>query len=457
MGTHLINIFAHIDMQKTVEQKFLDFSFPNAEKPILVGLSGGADSIVLAHLLHKFGFKIGIGHCHFNLRGADADADQLFSKEFAKTLNVPFFTVKFETKIYAETRGISIQMAARNLRYFWFEKICKENGYQHVAVGTHLTDNIETFIFNASRGTGLTGLKGIKPINDRIIRPLINITKEDIYNYAQLENLTWKEDLSNQSIKYYRNKIRHQILPVLKDINPNFEQTFQRNFKRLSRSESFISKQIEQIWKNWVIKDQKGISLKIQDLISEEFADVVLLSKLEPLGFKPSQITDLLNTIESQPGAVISSKDYHIYIDREKIFIHKKRFFSIPNEYLITEFLGETTQPLRLKFKDFHANEISFSNKKSIAYFDFDTLKFPLKLRKWKDGDRLHPFGMKGQKKVSDILINAKIPLHEKENIWVIESDNEICWVIGLRSSEKYKVSKNTSRVYVVELIEENL
>ena len=439
-------------MQNTVEKIFNEFSFSNTSSPILVGVSGGADSIVLAHLLCKFGFKIGIGHCHFNLRGDDANADQEFSKQFAKTLNVPFFTVKFDTKTYAETRKISIQMAARNLRYFWFEKICKENGYHHIAVGTHLTDNIETFLFNAVRGTGLTGLKGIKPINNRIIRPLLNVPKEEIYAYAKLEKLTWQEDLSNQSIKYYRNKIRHQILPVLKEINPNFEQTFQRNFKRLSRTDSFINTQIETIWNRWVTNDDKGICLKIADIQSEDFADVVLLSKLEPLGFNPTQIADLLQAIKSQPGSIISSKDYHIYVDREKIFIQKKRFFSVPNEYLITEFMGEITLPIPLRFTDLHSKNLTFSGKKTIAYFDFDKLQFPLKLRKWKDGDRLKPFGMKGKKKVSDLLIDAKIPNHLKQDIWVIESNDEICWVVGLRSSETHRVAPNTSRVFVVEM-----
>ena len=439
-------------MQHITEQKFLEFSLPNTSFPILIGVSGGADSVVLAHLLHKFGYNIGIAHCHFNLTGADADADQEFSKKFAKKLNVPFFTIKFETETYANTRKISIQMAARNLRYFWFEKICKENGYHHIAVGTHLTDNIETFVFNAIRGTGLTGLKGIRPINNRVIRPLLSVPKEDIYAYAKLENLTWQEDISNQSIKYSRNKIRHQILPVFKEINPNFEQTFQRNFNRLSRTNSFITKQIESIWTSWITTDNNGLKIKILNLTNNEFADVVLLAKLEPLGFNPSQIDDLLHAVNSQPGAIITSKDYHIYIDREEIFIRKKRFFTVPNEYLITEFMGEITQPISLRFTDIYAKDVSFSNQKNIAYFDFDTLQFPLTLRKWKEGDRFKPFGMKGQKKVSDLLIDAKVPNHEKEAIWILESNQEICWVIGLRSSEIHKITTSTRRAYLVEL-----
>jgi tRNA(Ile)-lysidine synthase len=424
----------------------------DVEKTILVGVSGGADSIVLAHLLHKTGYNIAVAHCHFNLRGKDADDDQEFSKKFAKKLNVPFFTVKFETQTYADTRKVSIQMAARNLRYFWFEKICNENHYSQIAVGTHLTDNIETFLFNATKGTGLNGLRGIKPKNKKVVRPLLQVTKEDIYTYAKSEGLEWREDVSNQSIKYHRNKIRHKILPVLKEINPNLEATFQRNFKRLSRLDSFVQQEVDALWNSWVKDDNKEFHISISDLKSNSFSDVVLTYKLQPLGFNISQIDDLLHAITGQPGAIISSKDYHIYIDREEIFVQQKRFFSIPNQYLITEFLGEITKPLTLKFKDHHAKDFTPESDKNSAYFDFDTLRFPLTLRKWEKGDRIKPFGMKGSKKVSDLLIDAKIPLHKKEDIWVLLSKNEICWVVGIRSSESFKIVANTERVYSIEL-----
>lgn len=421
---------------------------------VLVGVSGGADSVVLAHLLHKAGVKIGIAHCHFNLRGADADEDQIFSHQLARDLGVPFFTTKFETDTYAKTRKVSIQMAARNLRYFWFEKLCKEEGFQHIAVGTHLIDNIETFIFNAAKGTGLSGLRGIKPVNKNVIRPLITVTKSEIYTYANQHGLSWREDVSNQSLKYHRNKIRHKVLPVLEEINPNFEATFQRNFNRLSRVDAFVQNQINTIWESWATPNKKGFILSISEVKNHPFADVVLQYKLQPFGFNITQVADLLQALSSQPGSIISSKDYHIYVDRTEIFIQPKRFFSIPDHYLITEFLGQITQPISAQFTHLHRKDVSFSSHKNTAYFDFEALQFPLTLRKWKNGDRIHPFGMKGVKKVSDLLIDAKIPLPQKDNIWVLESNNEICWVVGLRSSERFKVTENTERVYSVELNE---
>lgn len=422
-------------------------------KKTLVGVSGGADSIVLAHLLFQAGANIAIAHCHFNLRGADADKDQEFCKGFAKQLGVPFFTTKFETHTYADTRKISIQMAARNLRYYWFEKICSENEYEQIAIGTHLTDNIETFLFNATKGTGLSGLRGIKPINGKIVRPLLSTAKEEIIEYATSKKWTWREDASNQSIKYHRNKIRHEVLPVLKEINPNLEATFQRNFKRLRRLDAFVQSKVDELWDSWVTKQGKEVKLKISDLQSNEFADVVLQYKLHPYGFNITNVENLLGALSSQPGSKIKSKDYVIYIDRTEVFIQPKRFFVAPNEYLITEFLGEVSTPIKLKFTDIHSKDLVINKSQAFAYFDFESLQFPLLLRKWKDGDKFHPFGMNGVKKVSDLLIDRKIPAHQKEDIWVMESDDEICWVVGLRSSETHRVSTSTNRVYSIELL----
>jgi tRNA(Ile)-lysidine synthase len=440
-------------MTNKVENVFQEFPWPEKVGRILVGVSGGADSVVLVHLLRKFGYEIGIGHCHFNLRGEDADTDQKFVENLAHQLQVPYFTVKFDTQVYATTRKISIQMAARNLRYYWFAKIAKENEFSHIAVGTHLTDNIETFLLNATKGTGLSGLRGIKPINGNILRPLLGVGKTEIYQYAKENGLSWREDLSNQSIKYQRNKIRLEILPILEEINPNLEATFQRNFKRLGRVDAFVQSEVERYWNTWKKEENRTIKIRISDIQSHPFADVVLSYKLGELGFNSTHVEDLLQAINGQPGSVISSKDYHIFIDRSEILIQEKRFTAIPDEYSITEFLGEISQPIALKFVDQPISETRIIPDLKQAYFDFDSLVFPLKLRKWKAGDKLQPFGMKGQKKVSDVLVDVKMPLPEKENVWVLESAGEIIWVVGIRSSEKYKITKSTERVYAVKLV----
>ncbi|MGB0390613.1 MAG: tRNA lysidine(34) synthetase TilS [Salibacteraceae bacterium] len=420
------------------------------ENRVLVGVSGGADSIVLAYVLHHNGYSIGIAHCNFGLRGTDADADEQFTKSFAKSLGVPFYSILFETKNYAETRKVSIQMAARDLRYFWFKKLCKEKGFDQIAVGTHLTDNIETFIFNAVKGTGLSGLRGIKSVNEKVVRPLLEVTKEDIYSFANANGLQWREDDSNQSIKYHRNKIRHKILPVMREINPNLEATFQRNFNNLKRVDAFVLNEIQRVWKDWLEQDNKGFKIKIENIKSHGFADVVLQYQLAPLGFNSVHVQNLLETIKGQPGGMVSSKDYHIYVDREYVFVQEKRHFNVSDDYRITEFLGEITHPIPLVFKDLLPQNVVFTSSTKDAFFDFDKLEFPLTLRKWQAGDKFAPFGMKGVKKVSDLLIDLKVPKHKKEDVWVVASGSNICWVVGFRSSDKFKVTAETNRVYKI-------
>lgn len=437
-------------MSNIVETYVSENPYLEKSSTILVGVSGGADSVVLAYVLHKLGFSISMAHCHFNLRGDDANRDQKFTRDFARSLGVPFHSTKFETQVYADTRKVSIQMAARDLRYFWFEKLCKQNNYAQIAVGTHLTDNMETFVFNAAKGTGLSGLRGIKPQNGRVVRPLLQVGKEEIYAYAKSKGLTWREDLSNQSIKYARNKIRHQVLPVLSEINPNLEATFQRNFQTLGRVDAFMVFQMKAIWEKWVIREDKGIKIAIEDLKKYEFADVVLSYQLKPYGFNSAHVKNLLKAIYGQSGAMVSSVDYHIYIDRDFVFIQQKRFFSVGADFKVTEFLGEISDPIPLKFEDHHAQNFEIIPNKKTACLDFDKLIFPLNLRQWREGDTFYPFGMKGKKKISNLLIDCKIPKHEKQNIWVLESDGEICWVVGVRPSDKFKIDAQTQRVYQV-------
>lgn len=427
-------------------------TFPevNAADKILVGCSGGADSVVLAHLLHKEGYKIGLAHCHFNLRGEDADLDQAFVRALAQQLDVPFITTKFETATYAQTRGISIQMAARNLRYFWFEKIRKEDNYQWIAIGSHLTDNIETFLFNATKGTGIKGLRGIKKVNGPIIRPFLRFSKKEILDYANTEKLEWREDLSNASLKYARNKIRHEVLPVLESLNPNLEATFNRNFERLSELEKFANSQMDAIWEEWVTSSDKGLILTIQSIQNNPHSKAILRYKLEEFGFNGTHVTDLLEAINGQPGSKIESKDFVIYVDRSVVHIHPKRFFAPPEEYLITEFIGELSDPVPLKLTHYH-EPVKIIPDRKMAYFDFDKLVFPLRIRKWKAGDSFRPFGMTGKKKISDYLIDEKVPNHEKENIWIIEDQKEICWIVGMRPSETFRVSAKTKQMYTIE------
>lgn len=424
-------------------------------KSILVGVSGGADSMALAEILHSAGYTIEIAHCHFNLREIDADSDQAFVQNYATQLGVPFHTIKFETQSYADKNQVSIQMAARSLRYEWFEKIRVERSLDKIAVGTHLTDNIETFLLNSIRGTGLRGLRGIKMENGHIIRPLIQTTKQEIYDYVRSQGLDWVEDQSNKSVKYHRNKIRHDVLPHMKEINPNLEPTFNRNFKRLGRLDAFVEQEVDLVWAAWVNHTDTALEISISKIKAHDFADVVLNRKLDVFGFNPTHVDDLLNTLNTNlfVGKQIKSDQYLMIVDREVIYLNSIEPSVLDQEVLIDQNTSNLQDPLRLEFKRSSRKDLSFKRDHSIAYFDLEKLQFPIKLRRWQKGDRIHPFGMKGVKKVSDLLIDNKIPLHKKDHVWVLESQEEIIWVVGVRASERFKVDTNSKEVYQINIL----
>lgn len=421
----------------------------NKLTPVLVGVSAGVDSMVLAHILISQKLPIAIAHCNFKLRGAAAINDEDFVREFADKNQVPFHTISFETSKYAASQKVSIQMAARTLRYKWFDKLCDQNGYEQIAVGTHLTDSIETFIFNATKGTGLAGLRGIKEQNGRVIRPLLKASKQDIYAYADKHKIAFREDLSNAETKYARNKIRHKVLPVLKEINPNLSDTFVRNFSRLQRTETFLNVQLNEAWNTISKTDSKKIIIDKNALSAHAFADLVLQFGLKEFGFTEVQLTDALNSM--RVGAKFESTTHTLLIERQSLIVFKTPKENPVNQYLIREFLGEITHPIHLVFKDDFVHEIAIQKSMYHAYFDFDTLQFPLTLRCWKPGDKMKPFGMHGSKKVSDILTDAKIPAHQKPTTLVLLSNEKIIWVVGVRASKTCSVTSKTKRIYAIE------
>jgi len=442
---------------KNLQQRLYDILLELCvDNSILIGLSGGVDSIVLSEILFRAGCRIELAHCHFNLRGDAADSDQKFAENYAKKLGVPFHTIVFDTQSYADQHQISIQMAARELRYEWFEKIRAERRLDKIAVGTHLSDNIETFLFNAVRGTGLKGLRGIKQENGNVIRPLIQISKQEIYDFAKTNELDWVEDQSNENVKYHRNKIRQDIVPHLKEINPNVEATFNRNFKRLGRLDAFVEQEVNRIWGTWVKRTGNIMEISISGIRENEFSDVILNRQLDAYGFNTTHVDDLLSIIESEQfvGKVIHSDRYEMRIDRNAIYL-KSISEPIRNEgIMIGQDASEIQMPLPLELTKLEREGLNFEKEKSIAYFDIKKLRFPILLRKWAHGDRIHPFGMKGVKKVSDLLIDNKVPMHEKDNIWVLESDGEIIWVVGIRSSERFKVGPDCKDVYRIRAVQ---
>ncbi len=419
---------------------------------ILAGVSGGVDSMVMVHLLLRKGIRPVVAHANFALRGDESDADEAFVRAFARENGLEFHTKRFHTAGYASLKGISIQMAARKLRYFWFETLAARIDCAYIAIGSNLNDNIETFLFNAVKGTGLSGLRGMKPVRGRIVRPLIGMSREEILTYARAHDINWREDSSNADSKYHRNRIRNEVIPALKKINPSLEKTFRRTLHGLQRLDDFVLSEIGHITANWITNKRYETRIDKTAWAAHPYKDVLAQYLLKPYGFNALQAADIARALNGSSGKKFHSEGHTLIIDREAVFIIPKRFDIEKGAAIITEFLGTLDSPLKLQFEDLHANDARpvFSN--AHAWLDFEKLTFPLKLRKWQEGDRFVPFGMKGSKKISDFLIDIKVPLHEKDNTWVLESGGRICWVVGHRIDDRFRITPSTKRIYHITL-----
>lgn len=408
---------------------------------ILVAVSGGVDSLVLLHLLHLLGYEIGVVHCHFALR-TEADKEAELVRNLAEKLQVPFYFQKFETARLAQTEGISIQMAARRLRYDFFEQIRQKEHYKYIATAHHLNDSLETAIFNFSKGTGIAGLRGILPKNAFLVRPLLFASKAEIIHYAQKQGLEWMEDSSNASCDYTRNFIRHKVLPLLEQINPNILQNFSETTQRLLAAEKIWQNKLKEIEQKYIQK--KGEICQIR--FSEEIDVAILHHFLEKWGFSFRQCQDIYES--KQVGAEFFSRTHWLVRDRKAWVIVPISFYQDEN----SSFELIESDILKTKYFELQSEIIenpNFIPKKEPkeAYFNAEKLEFPLRVRVWRMGDRFQPLGMKGKKKISDFLVDCKIPKNLKKRIFVVESGKEIIYVAGLRSSEYAKVSPETQKI----------
>ncbi len=411
------------------------------EAKLLIAISGGIDSVVLSELLHQLQFDISLAHCNFQLRGKESNNDEIFTKEFAKQLNVNIFTKKFNTNTFSKENKQSIQVTARNLRYAWFQKLIKEHHFNYVLTAHQADDNLETFLINISRGTGLEGLTGIPAINKNIIRPLLPFSRDEIMAFAKENAISWREDQSNQETKYLRNKIRHQITPILKEINPNLVDSFQKTTLYLQESNQIINDRIEDIRSKILTKKKEVIQLSIAAIQKLSNPKAYLYWLLKDYGF--SEWEDVTNLLKAQSGKKVFSKTHQLLKDRDFLLLTKKRntskkrtSFSIPKNTL------EITTPIPLKLEQI--SEKITLQKESI-YVNESLLKFPLIIRKWEHGDYFYPLGMQGKKKLSKYFKDEKISLLEKENIWLLcSAENEIIWIIKHRQDKRF-ASKDTA------------
>ena len=427
---------------------------------ILLAVSGGVDSVVMVRLFKEAGFNFGIAHVNFGLRGDESDGDEAFVKALALQARVPFFSNHFNTKQYAANRKISIQMAARDLRYAWFEEIISENEYSFVATAHHLDDQAETFFINLIRGTGISGMHGILPKQGKIIRPLMFTTREKIIAFAVDNNLAWREDRSNKSRKYLRNKLRLDVLSELYKINPLFSHKLNDSISHLRDVETIYNGHIAGVTADLVQHTPNGITISIDWIYEYEPHNTYLYELLKPYDFSYAVVKEIVRSLDSFSGKIFYSPTHRLLRDRENFIIQPLK------ELSDDPFAGEVFSIERNNTNIVHpvclctheTDKISElpMGKASIACLDLDKLQFPLKLRKWEKGDWFMPLGLKGKKKLSDFFINQKLSLAEKEKIWLLISGDDIVWVIGKRIDNRFRITPDTKKAFVISSVDEN-
>ncbi len=436
-------------LQKFKEHIHINFPFLK-DKKLLIAISGGLDSVVLTHLLFELNFTTSLAHCNFQLRKKESDLDEEFVKLLSQKSSNQIFTIKFNTKEFSENNKISTQIAARKLRYNWFQELIKEHNFDFVLTAHHADDNLETFLINLTRGTGLDGFTGIPKINGNIVRPLLAFSREEISAYAKTNNIQWREDASNASIKYIRNKIRHQIVPVLKEINPNFLETFSKTSKNLEESRQIIDDRIADIASKVMKSESTIIKINIDHISQLSNSKAYVYQLLKEYNFK--EWNDVYNLLSAQSGKQVFSKTHRLLKDRAFLILSKINNDQSRQEksYIITENDQDITNPISLSFND--VKQISIEDKQNI-YVNKDLLKYPLIIRKRQNGDYLYPAGMLGKKKLSKYFKDEKFSLLEKENTWLLcTAENKIIWVINRRQDKRFRASNSSKQIIKISI-----
>lgn len=418
------------------------------DSKLLVAISGGIDSVILTHLCHEMKLNIALAHCNFNLRGNESDTDEEFVLQLGDNLDLEVFVESFDTEAYAKENKQSIQMAARELRYNWFNDLAEQLKFDYILTAHHADDNLETFLINFTRGTGLEGLTGIPEVNGKFVRPLSPFSSTDIENYAKAKNIKWRDDSSNNSVKYLRNKLRHEVIPILKEINPSLLQSFQNTLENLNDTADIVEESTNAVLKRAIdTLDDNHVAFKISEFKKVNNPKAYLFEVFKVYGF--TEWNDVLDLLDAETGKQVYSSTHRLIKNREHLLLSE-----IVSETSETISISKNEKEVETSFGTLFFDEADaiFGKRTNVIFVDEDKLKFPLIIRKPKKGDVFYPLGMTGKKKVSKYFKDEKLSLLDKENTWLLCSENEIVWVINRRADNRFRVTDNTKQIFKIKL-----
>ncbi len=432
-----------LDFNKHIQK--LDLCRPDDR--ILLAVSGGIDSVVMAYLFKEAGYDCMLAHCNFKLRGDDSEEDESFVRMLAGYLEIPIMVKQFDVEAEMKEHSISLQMAARDLRYAWFEELLIEQSMDYVATAHNQNDAVETFLLNLSRGSGIRGLKGISPSRGRIIRPLLFASRSQIESYQKSKRIEYREDSSNRETKYQRNKIRHDVLPVMEQINPGFLEAMEGNMARLGEVFDIYDQSIQETRKELFTEKNGKITIAIEKLRTLSPLRTWLYELFSPFGFTKMQCEGIEKIMEARPGRQSISTTHRLFMDRDRMILVPTASNSFERFYL-DDPVKHSSLPFPMDMEVLDRAELgSIPRDPNTACLDLDSIQFPLIIRRWMHGDYFYPLGMEQNKKLSDFFIDEKVPVPEKEGIWIMASGKKIVWIMGYRIDHRFRITPSTKRV----------